>query len=370
MGGGQVTVDRETFDLTPLVTGTIDRFLVASQADCAHRRPRRARSVYLFLDGGEVRRAPAFPAVRRPARSEASACCAMSSAMSRSSPVRPLGETRGFSLFLDPRARGRPVRPHQAVSRRNRRAVDVSSRPARATRPSSSARGGTPSLVFSTNETVRWQKDLDFPSPRRSSAASTTAWSFSTRRPAALLPLHDPHPEAAPRLFRQALVRGQPGPPTTGSPPAARTTSSPSSRSCRSSSARSRARFYALLFAVPIALLAATYTSQFLSPEMKVFVKPPWRSWPRCLRSCWASSPRSGSRPSSRPACPRCCCIVVLMPLTALVFGWAWTQLPPRVRLLIPPGWEFLVFRSDHVPRGLGRPGRWVPALERICGSS
>ena len=31
---------------------------------------------------------------------------------------------------------------------------------------------------------------------------------------------------------------------------------------------------YAMLFAVPVALLAAIYTSQFLHPDLRVLVKP------------------------------------------------------------------------------------------------
>ena len=57
--------------------------------------------------------------------------------------------------------------------------------------------------------------------------------------------------------------------------------------------------------------------------------------------------------------------LVSCIPLTALLFGWAWSHLPPHLRLLIPPGWEFLVFLPVmFLVAWLG----WSlgPALERL----
>jgi phosphate transport system permease protein len=99
---------------------------------------------------------------------------------------------------------------------------------------------------------------------------------------------------------------------------------------------------YALLFAVPIALLAAVYTSQFLKPEIKRFVKPTMEimaSLPSVvlgfLAALWLAPIISNAVPS------------VLLALIGFVtgtvlLGWSWQQLPPQVRLRAPVGFEFV----------------------------
>src|SRR5690606_3766803 len=102
--------------------------------------------------------------------------------------------------------------------------------------------------------------------------------------------------------------------------------------------------FYAMVFAVPIALLAAIYTSQFLKPEIKTVVKPTMEimaSLPSVvlgfLAALWLA-------PILETRVPSVLTIMFALPLTAIVFGSAWTQLPPKLRVIIAPGNEFLVF--------------------------
>ena len=54
-----------------------------------------------------------------------------------------------------------------------------------------------------------------------------------------------------------------------------------------------KATVYSMLFAVPLALLAAIYTSEFLHPGSARGSSPSWRSWPACPAWCWASWRRS-----------------------------------------------------------------------------
>jgi len=60
---------------------------------------------------------------------------------------------------------------------------------------------------------------------------------------------------------------------------------------------------YALLFAVPMALLAALYVSEFMHPSVKAYVKPVVEIMARCPASSWVSLPDSGWRPCSSPSC-------------------------------------------------------------------
>jgi phosphate transport system permease protein len=99
---------------------------------------------------------------------------------------------------------------------------------------------------------------------------------------------------------------------------------------------------YAMLFAVPIALLGALYTSQFQRPAMKTLVKPTLEimaSLPSVvlgfLAALWLA-------PLIETRVPSLLLFVILLPTTALLWGWVWGRLPGRWRLWCPQGCEFL----------------------------
>ncbi|MEX0332110.1 MAG: ABC transporter permease subunit [Puniceicoccaceae bacterium] len=102
--------------------------------------------------------------------------------------------------------------------------------------------------------------------------------------------------------------------------------------------------FYALLFAVPIALLAAIYTSQFLSPQLKRIIKPGieiMASLPSVvlgfLGALWLA-------PILEDRIPSVILICLAIPGSAVLIGYLWNLLPIRFRILIPKGWEFVIF--------------------------
>lgn len=101
--------------------------------------------------------------------------------------------------------------------------------------------------------------------------------------------------------------------------------------------------FYALIFAVPIALLAALYTSQFLKPSIKRIVKPVMEimaSLPSVvlgfLAALWLAPIVSNEVPAVFN-------MTVFIFLGAILFGYLWGLTPNKIRLKIKPGWEFLV---------------------------
>ena len=121
------------------------------------------------------------------------------------------------------------------------------------------------------------------------------------------------HLEPAPRdhlegPLREGLVRGlQPSPSTPGRARAAPTTSRPSSAWCPSSSAPSRAPLYALLFAIPLAVMGALYTSQFMHPTHQGQGEAHGRDHGRAARAWWwASSPACGWPRGSRSRSSPC----------------------------------------------------------------
>jgi phosphate transport system permease protein len=102
--------------------------------------------------------------------------------------------------------------------------------------------------------------------------------------------------------------------------------------------------FYAMIFAAPIALLAAIYTAEFMRPRFKVFVKPTMEvmaSLPSVvlgfLAALWLA-------PLIEDKVPSVLACVIGLPTTALLFGWAWSGLPDHIRSLIRPGYEFIAF--------------------------
>jgi len=99
---------------------------------------------------------------------------------------------------------------------------------------------------------------------------------------------------------------------------------------------------YALLFAIPISILAAIYVSQFLRPELKKIVKPTMEimaSLPSVvlgfLAGLWLAPIVDANLVSILAT------IMVLAP-AALLVGWTWSSFPQPIRRRIAPGWEFI----------------------------
>ena len=100
--------------------------------------------------------------------------------------------------------------------------------------------------------------------------------------------------------------------------------------------------FYALLFALPIALTAAIYVSQFLRPEYRQVVKPVMEimaSLPSVvlgfLAGLWLA-------PLVDPRLISLFCTVGILAPAALFAGFLWSALPQPVRRQVKPGMEFL----------------------------
>ena len=100
---------------------------------------------------------------------------------------------------------------------------------------------------------------------------------------------------------------------------------------------------YALLFSVPVALLAAVFSAAFLPLEVKRVVKPAMEimaSLPSVvlgfLAGLWLA-------PILENRVPSVIMIVVMLPLAALVVGFVWCRLPIAFRNRFPAGSEWWV---------------------------
>ncbi len=98
--------------------------------------------------------------------------------------------------------------------------------------------------------------------------------------------------------------------------------------------------FYAMVFAVPIAILGAIFTANFMSPAMRQIVKPTveiMQALPTVilgfLAGLWLA-------PFVESNLPGVFLVLLLLPLSMPLFGYAWMRMPNHIRLRVPSGWE------------------------------
>lgn len=101
-----------------------------------------------------------------------------------------------------------------------------------------------------------------------------------------------------------------------------------------------KAAFYALLFAVPLAIMGAIYTAYFMAPKMRTYVKPTieiMEALPTVilgfLAGLWLA-------PVIETNLVGVFAMLLVLPLGVLAFALAWQQLPASIRGAIPDGWQ------------------------------
>lgn len=100
-----------------------------------------------------------------------------------------------------------------------------------------------------------------------------------------------------------------------------------------------KAAFYAMLFAVPLALAGAIYTAYFMAPGMRRFVKPTveiMEALPTVilgfLAGLWFA-------PYVEANLAGVFCVLLLLPVSLLAVAFGWRYLPNSVRRWVPDGW-------------------------------
>ncbi|MFK8066909.1 MAG: ABC transporter permease subunit [Gammaproteobacteria bacterium] len=101
-----------------------------------------------------------------------------------------------------------------------------------------------------------------------------------------------------------------------------------------------KAAFYAMLFAVPLAIFGAIFTAYFMTPKMRNVVKPSieiMEALPTVilgfLAGLWLA-------PLVEKNLPGVFLIFLLVPSSILLSAFLWSKLPTRIRHNIPDGWE------------------------------
>ncbi len=101
-----------------------------------------------------------------------------------------------------------------------------------------------------------------------------------------------------------------------------------------------KAAFYAMLVAVPLAILGAIFTAYFMAPRMRKVVKPSieiMEALPTVilgfLAGLWLA-------PVVESHLPGVFALFIIMPLGILLFAFTWRSLPEAIRIRVPEGWE------------------------------
>ena len=101
-----------------------------------------------------------------------------------------------------------------------------------------------------------------------------------------------------------------------------------------------KAAFYAMLFAIPLAILGAIFTAYFMAPKMRQIVKPSieiMEAMPTVilgfLAGLWLA-------PLVEAHLSGIFLLFVFLPLVVLVAAYGWHRLPGGIRQRIPEGWE------------------------------
>lgn len=101
-----------------------------------------------------------------------------------------------------------------------------------------------------------------------------------------------------------------------------------------------KAAFYAMLFAIPLALMGAIYTAYFMTPKMRSTIKPTieiMEALPTVILGFMAGL---WLAPLLENYLPGVFTLLILLPLMVLIFSFSWHQLPRTIRATIPDGWQ------------------------------
>ncbi|MGD8591278.1 MAG: ABC transporter permease subunit [Gammaproteobacteria bacterium] len=101
-----------------------------------------------------------------------------------------------------------------------------------------------------------------------------------------------------------------------------------------------KAAFYAMIFAIPLAIMGAIYTAYFMAPRMRRLVKPSieiMEALPTVilgfLAGLWLA-------PLVESSLPGVFTLLLILPLGVVAFAFAWSHLPEGIKHTIPEGWD------------------------------
>ena len=201
------------------------------------------------------------------------------------------------------------------------------------------------SLRFVTTETIRWEEEFDIGIEHAViSSKFDKIIALDNSHQLRVFNLYDPHPEAGFNAYFQKLwYEGSSKPKYEWQSTGATDDYEPKLSLIPLIIGTLKGTFYAMLFATPIALMAALYTSQFLHWKVRLIVKPTMEimaSLPSVvlgfLAALWLA-------PIVETNLVFILLLLVLLPIISMLFGQSWSSVPIKYRKMIKPGNEFIV---------------------------
>jgi len=342
LGAGELSVN-EAYDLTEYMDRRPTFLLVPSDADGLLIGQDDGVVVYLHYDGRQFTRRQVFkPFEDRPDPRVAS----MDFLLGDVSLVFTDhdGAQRVFSLFRDPDLDMRIWGHTKTFPDLPGPATFFSS--AMRNKGFLTGRDRFASLRYSTTENIRWEQELPFDIRMAAIGPRYNRLLFlDTENQLHFYNLHDPHPQAGWRTyFSKIQYEGRAEPEYSWQSTGGRDDFERKLSLVPLIIGTLKGTIYAMVFAMPIALLAAIYTSQFLKPEIKRYVKPTMEimaSLPSVvlgfLAALWLAPIMSNAVPSVVLA-------TVFVIIAAFGVGYGWGKLPLRIRTRLKPGYEFVAF--------------------------
>ena len=342
LGDGELSVGR-SYDLTEHLDGNPQHLLVPSDADAVLVGLDDGRVLYLHFDGSEFSKRQMFVPFRGLDDRRIASMDFLLGDVSLVFTAR-CGANRIFSLYRDPAWDARiwghtktfpdldqGARFYAAAMRNKAFLIGA---------------GRTASLRYGTTESVRWHDELPFDVLLTALGPRYDRMLFlDDQSTLHCYGLHDPHPQAGWRTyFGKIQYEGQASPEYSWQSTGGRDDFERKLSLVPLIIGTLKGTFYAMIFALPISLLAAIYTSQFLRPEIKRYVKPVMEimaSLPSVvlgfLAALWLAPIISNAVPSVLLA-------AAAIIAAALGVGYFWGHLPQRIRVRLKPGYEFLAF--------------------------
>lgn len=339
MGKGKIEVDARD-DLTPLLAGAVpEKVLVAGTADSLLTLTNKGEVLYLYRlsSGWELRQS------FKPFDGEQ--VTGVEYLFGQVSVVcyNEKGQVRIFSLFVPEGGTMRlfgmtkelqpfdgPITYYRA-SQRNKSFLVGNAKEC--------------ALCYATTASVRRKVDLPFEAISVAMDAKAEHIGFlDTQGKMHLYEIRDPHPEAGiSAFFGQVWYEGFAKPKYEWQSTSGTDDFEPKLSLIPLILGSLKGTLYAMLFAVPIALLAAIYTSQFLAPSMKRVVKPAMEimaSLPSVvlgfLAALWLA-------PLIENRVPSILLVAISIPVSATLLGVIWGRLPIAQRNRLPKGTEYLL---------------------------
>jgi len=208
-----------------------------------------------------------------------------------------------------------------------------------------SGHGHEATLRYTTTESVRWSEKLPFEITHAIFDAKAEHLMFLDKEGAVhRYEMHDPHPESGWKAFFGKIWYEGASEPAYIWQSTGGTDDFESKLSLTPLIVGSlKGTLYAMLFAVPIALLAAVFSSCFLPAEVKTVIKPTMEimaSLPSVvlgfLAGLWLA-------PLIEEKVPSMLLTFIAIPVGVALCGWIWTKLPVGLRSKVRPGNEYLL---------------------------